>query len=255
MPVHSTSTSARLLTSFLDRRCKRSTSCAPRSVASYRPRSRALTPALSRSYRRRTRRRYAPIRTRLRVSVTDTFGREQIKVLRQLLAAAFIDQVAIRKDIAERSSNTSFAKLASTRGVPYRAFGIEEDLYIHPSSNLFHGPPPEFIVYNELHRTTKVWLKSTSQPCRDQFSYSGRRSNRLLIRVFQTLQRLRRSTRLGFRFSDGPSAPLANQWRPRLKRSRPRPLPRRAKLLAMFAKSSSCRASDRGRASNSNRFR
>ncbi|KWU45797.1 P-loop containing nucleoside triphosphate hydrolase protein [Rhodotorula sp. JG-1b] len=88
---------------------------------------------------------------------------QQIKVLRQLLTAAFIDQVAIRKDIADKSSNTSFAKLASTRGVPYRAFGIEEDLYIHPSSNLFHGPPPEFIVYNELHRTTKVWLKTITK--------------------------------------------------------------------------------------------
>lgn len=85
-------------------------------------------------------------------------------MLRQLLTAAFIDQVAIRKDIADKSSNTSFAKLASTRGVPYRSFGIEEDLFIHPSSNLFHSPPPEFIVYNELHRTTKVWLKSASLP-------------------------------------------------------------------------------------------
>jgi hypothetical protein len=170
--------SARVLTSFLDRRCKRSTSCAPRLVASYRPLSRALTPASSRSYRRRTRRRHVPIGTTLRVSVTDTFGREQIKVLRQLLTAAFIDQLAIRKDIADKSSNTSFAKLASTRGVPYRAFGIEEDLYIHPSSNLFHGPPPEFIVYNELHRTTKVWLKSTSRRVVYQFSFEERSNRR-----------------------------------------------------------------------------
>jgi hypothetical protein len=137
-----------------------------------------LTPASSRSYRRRTRRRHVPIGTTLRVSVTDTFGREQIKVLRQLLTAAFIDQLAIRKDIADKSSNTSFAKLASTRGVPYRAFGIEEDLYIHPSSNLFHGPPPEFIVYNELHRTTKVWLKSTSRRVVYQFSFEERSNRR-----------------------------------------------------------------------------
>ncbi|BGP29302.1 putative ATP-dependent RNA helicase DHR1 [Rhodotorula toruloides] len=87
----------------------------------------------------------------------------QLKVLRQLLTAAFIDQVAIRKDLADKSSNLSYAKVASTRGVPYRAFGIEEDLFIHPSSNLFHGPPPEFIVFNELHRTHKVWLKTITK--------------------------------------------------------------------------------------------
>ncbi|BGP22097.1 DHX37 protein [Rhodotorula toruloides] len=87
----------------------------------------------------------------------------QLKVLRQLLTAAFIDQVAIRKDLVDKSSNLSYAKVASTRGVPYRAFGIEEDLFIHPSSNLFHGPPAEYIVYNELHRTHKVWLKTITK--------------------------------------------------------------------------------------------
>ncbi|BGO88798.1 hypothetical protein NBRC10512_006938 [Rhodotorula toruloides] len=87
----------------------------------------------------------------------------QLKVLRQLLTAAFIDQVAIRKDIADKSSSLSYAKVPSTRGVPYRAFGLEEDLFIHPSSNLFHGPPPEFIVFNELHRTHKVWLKTITK--------------------------------------------------------------------------------------------
>ncbi|GAA5851056.1 hypothetical protein JCM8547_009166 [Rhodosporidiobolus lusitaniae] len=84
----------------------------------------------------------------------------QLKILRQLLTAAFIDQVAIRKDIADKSNHISYSKVGSTRGVPYRAFGIDEDLFIHPSSNLFHNSPPEFIVFNELHRTHKVWLKT-----------------------------------------------------------------------------------------------
>ncbi|GAA6000763.1 hypothetical protein JCM10207_004646 [Rhodosporidiobolus poonsookiae] len=87
----------------------------------------------------------------------------QLKVLRQLLTSAFIDQVAIRKDLVDKSSNVSYAKVPSTRGVPYRAFGIDEDLFIHPSSNLFHGAPPEFIVYNELHRTSRVWLKTITK--------------------------------------------------------------------------------------------
>lgn len=84
----------------------------------------------------------------------------QLKVLRQLMTSAFIDQVAIRKDIADKSCTLSYSKVASTRGVPYRSFGIDEDLFVHPSSTLFHQPPPEFIVYTELHRTHKVWLKS-----------------------------------------------------------------------------------------------
>lgn len=87
---------------------------------------------------------------------------QQLKVLRQLITAAFIDQIAIRKDIADRSSSVSYHKVASTRGIPYRAFGIEEDLFVHPSSNLFHGAPPEFVVFQELHRTHKVWLKCES---------------------------------------------------------------------------------------------
>ncbi|GAA5902843.1 hypothetical protein JCM8208_006490 [Rhodotorula glutinis] len=87
----------------------------------------------------------------------------QLKVLRQLLTAAFIDQVAIRKDLVDKTSNLSFAKVASTRGVAYRAFGIDEDLFIHPSSDLFHSSPPEFIVFNELHRTHKVWLKTITK--------------------------------------------------------------------------------------------
>lgn len=92
--------------------------------------------------------------------MTDACLPRQLKVLRQLLTSAFIDQVAIRKDLVDKSSNISFSKVVSTRGVPYRAFGIDEDLFIHPSSNLFHNAPPEFIVFNELHRTHKVWLKS-----------------------------------------------------------------------------------------------
>lgn len=89
---------------------------------------------------------------------------QQLKVLRQLITSAFIDQVAIRKDIADKQSSISYSKVASTRGVPYRAFGIDEDLFIHPSSGLFHQTPPEFIIFTELHRTHKVWLKSESCP-------------------------------------------------------------------------------------------
>ncbi|GAA6000762.1 hypothetical protein JCM10207_004645 [Rhodosporidiobolus poonsookiae] len=98
-------------------------------------------------------------------AMKDAARREMalLKVLRQLFASASNNQVAIRKDLVDKSSNVSYAKVPSTRGVPYRAFGIDEDLFIHPSSNLFHGAPPEFIVYNELHRTSRVWLKTITK--------------------------------------------------------------------------------------------
>ncbi|SCV72455.1 BQ2448_3992 [Microbotryum intermedium] len=87
----------------------------------------------------------------------------QLKVLRQLLTSAFIDQVAIRKDLADKASTLSYAKIVSTRGVPYRAFGIDEDIFIHPSSILFHQAPPEFVVFQEVMRTSKVWMKTVTK--------------------------------------------------------------------------------------------
>jgi ATP-dependent RNA helicase DHX37/DHR1 len=78
--------------------------------------------------------------------------------LRQLLAAGFIDRIAVRKDVTERSS--SGTKFASSRGVEYRAIDIAEDVFIHPSSVLFHQRPPEYIAFQEVIRGTKVWIKS-----------------------------------------------------------------------------------------------
>lgn len=86
----------------------------------------------------------------------------QLKVIRQLVTSAFIDQVAVRKDLFPGWTGPSYAKVASTRGVPYRAFGINEDIFVHPSSVLFHHQPAEFMVFQDLHRTNKVWLKSQS---------------------------------------------------------------------------------------------
>jgi ATP-dependent RNA helicase DHX37/DHR1 len=83
----------------------------------------------------------------------------QLKVLRQLLTAGFIDQVAIRKDLVDKSSGT---KYASARGVPYQALDIAEDVFIHPSSVLFHKPPPDFLVFEKVVRTSKPWIKGQS---------------------------------------------------------------------------------------------
>ncbi|EKM60771.1 uncharacterized protein PHACADRAFT_203923 [Phanerochaete carnosa HHB-10118-sp] len=76
----------------------------------------------------------------------------------QLLTAGFIDQVAVRKDRAEKES-ASGDQYTTSRGVPYRAMGIDEDVYIHPSSVLANQPPSEFVVFLEVVRTSKVWIK------------------------------------------------------------------------------------------------
>ncbi|KAF8645182.1 hypothetical protein AX16_008009 [Volvariella volvacea WC 439] len=82
----------------------------------------------------------------------------QIKVLKQLLTAGFIDQVAVRKDRVDKSF-TSGSQYATSKGVPYRALSIDEDVYIHPSSVLANNPPPEYVIFHEVVRTSKVWIK------------------------------------------------------------------------------------------------
>ena len=99
----------------------------------------------------------------------------QLKVLRQILTSSFVDQLAIREDVYQKK-NTSFT---SSRNVPYRtsstslrsgsAFASADEAYvfIHPSSALFHRPPPEWVVYTELHRTGtgagKQWMKGLTR--------------------------------------------------------------------------------------------
>ncbi|KAF9242610.1 P-loop containing nucleoside triphosphate hydrolase protein [Melanogaster broomeanus] len=67
----------------------------------------------------------------------------QLKVIRQLLAAAFIDQVAVRKDLAQKKTATG-VQYTTTKGVPYKALGVEEDVFIHPSSVLSQRSPPDY---------------------------------------------------------------------------------------------------------------
>ena len=89
----------------------------------------------------------------------------QLKVIRQLLTAAFTDQVAIRKDLI-MPSEPDGSKFASTRGIAYRAVGVDEDVFIHPSSVLFHSSPPECVVYQELVRTSRAYIRGAhAQTC------------------------------------------------------------------------------------------
>ncbi|PWN54497.1 P-loop containing nucleoside triphosphate hydrolase protein [Violaceomyces palustris] len=95
----------------------------------------------------------------------------QLKVLRQLIAAAFVDQVAVRADLVSsgpgpgagtmagssgnQSKNRGAAgdKMASTRGVAYKAMGVPGLAYIHPSSSFYHSQPPQWVVFTEVHKS------------------------------------------------------------------------------------------------------
>ncbi|PPQ66256.1 hypothetical protein CVT24_007274 [Panaeolus cyanescens] len=86
---------------------------------------------------------------------------KQLKVIRQLLTAAFIDQVAIRKDLVENTGSRG-TQYAITTGVAYRALGVDDDVFIHPSSVLAKSTPPNFVVFHEILRTSKVYLKGVT---------------------------------------------------------------------------------------------
>ncbi|RUP51406.1 P-loop containing nucleoside triphosphate hydrolase protein [Jimgerdemannia flammicorona] len=83
----------------------------------------------------------------------------QLRALRQILAAGFIDSVALRADLASAGAAGKGRKFKSTRGVPYRVMWSDEDAYIHPGSVLYHDSPPEMVVYQEVFKASRVWLK------------------------------------------------------------------------------------------------
>lgn len=85
----------------------------------------------------------------------------QLKALRQIVVTGFIDSVAVRKDLLSSEAATSGQKAKSTRGIAYRTMWGDEDAFIHPNSVLYHGEPPAWVVYGELFKTSKIWLKST----------------------------------------------------------------------------------------------
>lgn len=75
-----------------------------------------------------------------------------------MITAGFIDQVAVRKDRVIQTSSTG-VQFATPEGVAYKALGIEEDVFIHPSSVLASASPPEYVIFHEVVRTSRVWLK------------------------------------------------------------------------------------------------
>lgn len=96
----------------------------------------------------------------------------QISALKQMVAAGFIDQVAIRADLSPYPPE-QYRKPRRPIDVPYMTLsplqGAEEErlVYIHPSSPMAHLSTqecPEYIVYAHLQRSTPSGLDSTKKP-------------------------------------------------------------------------------------------
>ncbi|OBT55467.1 hypothetical protein VE04_04777 [Pseudogymnoascus sp. 24MN13] len=86
----------------------------------------------------------------------------QIKALKQMVAAGFIDHVAIRADLApipppvgRKPSRAIEVQYLTLFPAPARRDDDDKAVYIHPSSPLAHRSPkecPEYIVYSHLQR-------------------------------------------------------------------------------------------------------
>ncbi|PMD43003.1 DEAH-box RNA helicase [Hyaloscypha variabilis F] len=94
----------------------------------------------------------------------DPPSAKQVKALKQMAAAGFIDHIAIRADLSPNPPETR-RKPTRAIDVPYLTLfpsHIKRDdddkaVYIHPSSPLAHISPqecPEYIVYSYLQRAT-----------------------------------------------------------------------------------------------------
>ncbi|KAG0306602.1 putative ATP-dependent RNA helicase DHR1 [Dissophora globulifera] len=80
----------------------------------------------------------------------------QLTAIRQIVACAFMDQVAIRKDLVG-ATEVNYSKKA--KAVPYVTMWSKESVYIHPSSGLFGfsmEKAPSMVVYQDLQRTVKA---------------------------------------------------------------------------------------------------
>jgi ATP-dependent RNA helicase DHX37/DHR1 len=80
------------------------------------------------------------------------------------LTVGFLDQVAVRKDLVDKKHSTGIQH-TSSRGVAYRALGISDDVFIHPSSLLFNAAPPDYLIFQDLVQTSRMFLKGEVATC------------------------------------------------------------------------------------------
>ncbi|KAI0433069.1 DEAH-box RNA helicase [Xylaria sp. FL1042] len=100
----------------------------------------------------------------------DRPSAKQVTALKQMVAAGFIDQVAIRGDLApvppemyrkpRRAIDVPYIPLQPLQSSGNTAHGdplVDKAVFIHPSSNLAHYSPqelPEYVVYSGLQRSS-----------------------------------------------------------------------------------------------------
>ena len=72
--------------------------------------------------------------------------------------------MAVRKDLVDKKHSTG-VQHTSSRGVAYRALGISDDVFIHPSSLLFNAAPPEYLIFQDLVQTSRIFLKGEVATC------------------------------------------------------------------------------------------
>ncbi|EEP78658.1 hypothetical protein UREG_03504 [Uncinocarpus reesii 1704] len=95
---------------------------------------------------------------------------KQIRALKQITAAGFIDQIAIRADAApmppamerkpKRAIDVPYLTLFASRDGHARELD-EKAVYIHPSSNLAKLSPselPQYLVYSHLQQSTATYI-------------------------------------------------------------------------------------------------
>ncbi|CAO3641577.1 unnamed protein product [Mucor hiemalis] len=85
----------------------------------------------------------------------------QLKVLKQVLTAGFIDCVAIRLDVLETGGGKG-VRYKNSRNVVYKLLWSDEEAFIHPGSILYGQEPPAMLIYCELYKGGKNWLKGVT---------------------------------------------------------------------------------------------
>ncbi|KAJ2159433.1 putative ATP-dependent RNA helicase DHR1 [Coemansia sp. RSA 552] len=93
----------------------------------------------------------------------------QQSVIRQVILAGFMDQVAIRGDIAgyHDPELEEATKRRGLRATPYLTMWSDEPVFVHPESVIYigarsSGSMPQALVFSELQRTTRLWAKTVT---------------------------------------------------------------------------------------------
>ncbi|KAI8986924.1 P-loop containing nucleoside triphosphate hydrolase protein [Pilobolus umbonatus] len=85
----------------------------------------------------------------------------QLKVLKQIITAGFIDCVAMRQDVLETGGGKG-QKFKTAKNVVYKLLWNDEEAFIHPNSILYYQEPPAMLVYTEVFKGGKNWLKGVT---------------------------------------------------------------------------------------------